>query len=159
MNGMEAKYTAKHLAKLIKHKRKTEKHNRAYFETRTEDGIYNATAMDKIAVATYLQKEINKMSLVYRAFMMHNAFKKNRAFQSAEVQYYNIGGNALVDLKTDNEKYSRYMDKFHKQQKSINIVKHTMLNTDAEKTQFDVWIAESARWEKEFASSVLKAMA
>lgn len=141
MNGMEAKYTAKHLAKMIKHNRKVAQRAFKFYDSRKgEYTLDDAITLDKFAIAQHVNKEAKKMSLEFRAFMIHNAFKKNRNFTSAEVRLYNLGENAIADLKQDNEKYSLYMDKFHKQQKAIKIVQHTMLSDVSEQAQFSAWI-------------------
>ncbi|MEY3411941.1 MAG: hypothetical protein RIQ70_627, partial [Bacteroidota bacterium] len=88
----------------------------------------------------------------------HNAFKKNRAFTSAEVEFHNLGENAVADLKNDNEKYSQYMDKFYKQQKAINIVKHTMLETETETVEFIAWLAATATHDNNMIEAVREAM-
>jgi hypothetical protein len=138
MNGMEAKYTAKHIAKLIKNKRSKEKKLRAYYDQRYD--IVDAEACDKFAISHFLIKEIRGMSLQFRAFMIHNAFKKSRKFTSAEVEYLSLGENALIALKENLPEYSIYMDRKHRQQKAISIVKNTFLQTDEERNQFDSWL-------------------
>lgn len=143
MNGMEAKYTAKHLAKMIKHNRKVAKRAFKFYDSHIGDFSDESTSLDKYAVAQHVNKEAYKMALEFRAFMIHNAFKKNRPFTSAEVELYNAGENVLTNMKADNEQYSLYMDKFHKQQKAINIVLHTMLVGLPEQATFKLWIASA----------------
>jgi len=138
MNGMEAKYTAKHLAKMIKHNRKLEKKNISFYESRINNFDLVDTAMDKFAIAQFLHKETQKMSLEFRAFMIHNAFKKNRQFGS--VEQYQLSDTVLQSLKHDNEQYSRYMDRYRRQQKAIKIVQHTMLDNETDKVKFVSWL-------------------
>lgn len=156
MNGMEAKYTAKHLAKMIKHNRKIAQRAFKFYDNHITD--IDTTALDKFAVAQHVTKETYKLALEFRAFMIHNAFKKNRAFTSAEVMLYNLGENAIADLKQDNEKYSQYMDKFHKQQKAINIVKHTLLKDAAELVQFSVWMTSAKAQDENVKQAINEAL-
>jgi len=140
MKGIEAKYTAKHLAKLIKQKRAMQKKTRSYFDVRSDDP--DIVAIDKFTVSSFLDKETKSMSLEFRAYMIHNAFKKNREFTSAEVSYFNLGDNALSSIKEDSVVYSRYMDRFKRQQKAINIVRHKIIET-TEKEEFDQWLEKT----------------
>ncbi len=156
MNGMEAKYTAKHLAKMIKHNRKIAQRAFMFYDNHINN--FDTNALDKFAIARHVSKETYKLSLEFRAFMIHNAFKKNRAFTSAEVEFHNLGENAVADLKNDNEKYAQYMDKFQKQQKAINIVKHTMLQTATEIVEFSAWIAATATHDDNMVEAVREAM-
>lgn len=130
MNGLEAKYTAKHLAKLIKRNRAMEKKVR-----RQSDHGYGDSAYNSFVVAQHVANENRKMSQEFRAFMIHNAFQKNRKFTSAEVTYYNPVGT-VNDLVT----YSQYVDKFHRQQKAIQIVRHQLLSSD-ERQSFEDWLS------------------
>lgn len=155
MNGMEAKYTAKHLAKIIKRNRVIQKKSQTYFDVRSDDPDY--LALDKLTIAGFLQKQLKGMSLEFRAFMIHNAFKKNRSFTSAEVAYFNLGENALAAIKQDKVAYSRYMDRRKRQQKAIAIVRHTMLNT-TEHAEFDVWLENNSKFETWFKDKVLEAI-
>ena len=156
MNGMEAKYTAKHLAKMIRHNRKIAQRAFMFYDNHIND--FDTNALDKFAIARHVSKETYKLSLEFRAFMIHNAFKKNRAFTSAEVEFHNLGENAVADLKNDNEKYAQYMDKFQKQQKAINIVKHTMLQTATETVEFSAWLAATATHDPDMIEAVREAM-
>lgn len=160
MNGMEAKYTAKHIAKLIKHNNKMEKRNRKAFDLRNnEDDFQNFKSLDGFAVAQFLQKETRKLALEFRAFMIHNAFKKGRDFTSAEVMFYGLDENALTELlSSSKEGYSLYMDKRNKQQKAIRIVLHTLLSTDAEKVQFISWIEAAQAVDKYIYDAVKSAI-
>jgi hypothetical protein len=130
MNGLEAKYTAKHLAKLIKRNRAMEKKVR-----RQSDRGYGDEAYNSFIVAHHVANENRKMSQEFRAFMIHNAFRKNRKFTSAEVMYYNPVGT-VNDLVT----YSQYVDKFQRQQKAIQIVRHQLLSSD-ERQSFEDWLS------------------
>lgn len=155
MNGMEAKYTAKHLAKIIKRNRVKQKKARAYFDVRSDDPDF--IALDKFTISAFLEKETNTMSLEFRAFMIHNAFKKNRAFTSAEVAYFDLGENALTAIKQDKVAYSRYMDRRIRQQKAIAIVRHTMLNA-SEREAFDKWLEDGSKFQLWFKEKVLEAI-
>lgn len=139
MNGMEAKYTAKHLAKMIKHNRKIEKRNRTSYDLRNNDfDLQNVETMDKFAVAQFVQKENKKLSQEFRAFMIHNAFKKKRNFTTAEVEYYHpymINANNY-----DAATYGYLVERMRKQQNAIAIVEHTMLDKN-ERPEFLKWIA------------------
>lgn len=139
MKGIEAKYTAKHIAKMIKQKRIAERKKRRAMVT--DDAMYNY--IEREAVADHLLKEEKALSTEFRAFMIHNAFKKNRDFTSAEVSYFNLGDNALTNIKENLVEYSRYMDRFKRQQKAINIVRHTILDKE-ETEQFNQWLEKTA---------------
>lgn len=133
MNGLEAKYTAKHLAKMIKRNRAMEKKARRQSEVHDIDGY------DSFVIAQHVSKENRKMSQEFRAFMIHNAFNKNRDFTTAEVEYLNLGENALTSLAANHVAYSQYMDRFKKQQKAIQIVKYQLLEED-KLSQFEEWL-------------------
>lgn len=139
MKGIEAKYTAKHIAKMIKHKRNMERKKR-----RASNAFdFSIDFVQNEAVANHILKEGRTLSNEFRAFMIHNAFAKNRNFTSAEVAYFNLGDNSLNSLKEDTVAYSRYMERFKRQQKAINIVRHTILDKN-EVEQFDKWLEETA---------------
>lgn len=136
MNGLEAKYTAKHLAKMIKRNRAMEK------KVRRKSEINGYNGYENFLVAQHVAKENRKMSQEFRAFMIHNAFNKGRDFTTAEVQYLNLGENALADLRVNLAEYSQYMARFKNQQKAIQIVKHQLLNSD-QIPQFEEWVGNS----------------
>jgi hypothetical protein len=142
MNGMEAKYTAKHLAKMIKHNRKVEKRNRKSYDLRNNDfDLQTVETMDKFAVAQFVQKETQKLSQEFRAFMIHNAFKKKRDFTTAEVEYYHP---YMINMNNyDAATYGYLAERMRKQQNAIAIVEHTMLDKN-ERPEFLKWIANTA---------------
>jgi Fic family protein len=134
MKGLEAKYTAKHLAKMIKRNRSVEKKARRQSTTSCFDCAY-----PNYIVAQYVANENRKMSQEFRAFMIHNAFNKKRNFTTAEVEYLNLGENALASLASNQVDYSRYISRFKNQQKAIQIVKHQLLEKD-QVPQFEEWL-------------------
>jgi hypothetical protein len=133
MKGLEAKYTAKHLAKMIKRNRSMEK------KARRQSEVMSYGSYESFVTAQHVAKENRKMSQEFRAFMIHNAFNKNRDFTTAEVEYLNLGENALTSLSGNLVAYSQYMDRFKKQQKAIQIVKHQLLETD-QVSRFEEWL-------------------
>jgi hypothetical protein len=142
MKGIEAKYTAKVIAKMIKHNRSLERKNRRSSEN--IDGGY-----ENLVIANFTLKQASRLSSQFRALMIHNAFKKNRGFTTAEVAYFNLGENALNSIKDDKVLYSRYMDRFKRQQKAINIVRHTLLDSN-EREAFEKWLTVNAKHETYF---------
>lgn len=137
MNGLEAKYTAKHLAKLIKRNRAVEKKARRMSEVSIDDSCY-----ESFVIAQHVFNENRKMSQEFRAFMIHNAFNKNRGFNTAEVEYLNLGENALTSLSQDRNAYSQYVNRFKSQQKAIKIVKHQLLDSN-QIAKFEEWLNHS----------------
>lgn len=144
MKGIEAKYTAKHIAKMIKRNRDIHRNSRRFYETRKDSLSDDANIVaDKYAIANFVEKETKRLSLEFRAYMIHNAYMKNRSFSSAETEYHNLGDNAIETLKEDKPLYSRYVDRRNRQQKAINIVKHTLLDK-SQITDFNRWIENTA---------------
>lgn len=134
MKGIEAKYTAKHLAKMIKRNRAIEKKARR----QSESGDLNHAYGDYV-VAQHTANQNRIMSQEFRAYMIHNAFSKNRNFTTAEVEYLNLGENALAALASDPVVYSQYISRFKRQQKAIQIVKHHILEKN-QISQFEEWL-------------------
>lgn len=137
MKGTEAKYTAKHIAKMIKRNRNAHRNARRYYESHKDS--WDVMAADKFAIANYVEKETKRLSNEFRAYMIHNAFMKNRSFLSAETQYHNLGENAVETLKEDKGSYSRYVDRRKRQQNAINTVKHNMIDRE-QINDFERWI-------------------
>ena len=148
MKGIEAKYTAKVIAKMIKHNRSIERKHQRKSERDFFDG-------ESYVIANFTHKEVKKLSSQFRAFMIHNAFKKNRGFTSAEVAYFNLGENSLSTIKENKELYSRYMDRFKRQQKAINIVRHKLLDHN-ERESFENWLNTNAMNETYFDENFLQ---
>ncbi|MFW6002039.1 MAG: hypothetical protein ACOCQD_01735 [archaeon] len=144
MKGIEAKYTAKHIAKMIKRNRKIHSNNRRYYECFKDSFTNCEVAADKNAIANHVEKETNRLSLEFRAFMIHNAYMKNRKFTSAEVKRYNLGNNYLEEMKHNLGEYSRYMGRKQTQDKAIQIVKYNMLNSEQDREQFEKWVESSS---------------
>lgn len=157
MNGMEAKYTAKHIAKMIKRNRGIQKKTRAYFDVREDSYSLVTEHFDKFVISQFVEKETNSLSLEFRAFMIHNAFKKKREFTTAEVEYFNLGENALAAIKEDMVAYSRYRDRQIRQQKAINIVRHKFLDKQ-EREAFNSWLDNASKFETWFKDRVLEAI-
>lgn len=140
MKGIEAKYTAKTISTMIRRNRNLDK---KFHRKAESNGFYTYDGEIALGVANFAAKESRILSNKFRAFMIHNAFKKNRPFTSAEVAYFDLGENALEAIKQNLVTYSQYMERRSRQQKAINIVRFEILNSD-ERPAFDAWL-ESQR--------------
>lgn len=146
MKGIEAKYTAKHIAKMIKRNRGIHRHNRRNYE-RLKDSVFHSSvdmAADNHAIANHVEKETNRLSLEFRAFMIHNAYMKDRDFTSAEVERYNLGDNHLENIKNNLGEYSKYVSRKQAQDNAIKFVKFNMLESDQERDHFDKWVENTS---------------
>lgn len=146
MKGIEAKYTAKHIAKMIKRNRGIHRHNRRNFE-KFKDSVFHSSvdmAADNYAIANHVEKETNRLSLEFRAFMIHNAYMKNRSFTSAEVERYNLGNNHLENIKNNLGEYSKYVNRKRAQDKAINFVKYNIINDGEEREKFQKWVENTS---------------
>lgn len=152
MKGIEAKYTAKAISEMIKRNRGMDKKYHRKFENDTY--LYDSEI--SLGIANFAAKEARILSTKFRAFMIHNAFKKNRPFTSAEVAYFNLGENALNSIKMNLAAYSQYMERYLRQQKAINIVRFHLLD-DSERNDFETWLENSVNDENWFENNFAEA--
>lgn len=146
MKGTEAKYTAKHIAKMIKRNRNIHRHNRRKYE-RLKDSVFHSSvdmAADNHAIANHVEKETDRLVLEFRAFMIHNAYMKNRNFTSAEVERYNLGDNYLENIKHNLGEYSKYVSRKQSQDKAIRFVKYNMMDNEQERENFEKWVENTS---------------
>lgn len=151
MKGIEAKYTAKTISTMIRRNRNLDK---KYHRKYDNGGFYTYDGEISLGIANFASKESRILSTKFRAFMIHNAFRKNRPFTSAEVAYFNLGENSLASVKENLVAYSQYMERFSRQQKAINIVRHHLLDEN-ERDAFEAWLQNSANNETWFEEKFL----
>ena len=153
MKGIEAKYTAKTISEMIKRNRGIDKK----FHRKIDNETFRYADEISLGIANFAGKEARILSSKFRAFMIHNAFMKNRPFTSAEVAYFNLGENAVNSIKTTNlGAYSRYVERKIRQQKAINIVRYQLLDEGA-RDDFDKWLQASSNDETWFETNFVEA--
>lgn len=147
MKGIEAKYIAKTLGMQLASMKEEHNEIRAYLQAMDAWSFQNQDKVDFDvisdvlycqAVGEYMNGRIMETTTLVRAYLIRNAFKKSRNFNSSEVMYYNMADSEIEMLREDLVAYSRYSEKWLKQNKAIETAKN--LIDESEKEQFNAWL-------------------